>query len=131
MPPPKMSTLCSSSTKDLSIFKNFELPEKTTLQFRAEVYNIFNTPNFEPPNATISGWTEGPKHGYLCPIKVGDKFELLNGLSIRASRKPGRMASKVRHARVLPAAQRSHSRQRQHLHGGGPQSWLITTIFSR
>jgi hypothetical protein len=51
-------------------------------------------------------------------------------LSIRASRKPGRMASKVR-LRVLPPAQRSHSRQRQHLRGGGPQSWLITTIFSR
>jgi hypothetical protein len=51
-----MSTLCSSSTKDLSIFKNFELPEKMRLQFRAEVCNIFNTPNFEPPNATICGW---------------------------------------------------------------------------
>jgi hypothetical protein len=57
---------------DLSIFKNFELPEKMTLQFRAEAYNISNTPNFAPPNATISGWTEGPQHGNLYPIKAGD-----------------------------------------------------------
>jgi outer membrane receptor protein involved in Fe transport len=57
---------------DLSIFKNFDLPEKMTLQFRAEAYNISNTPNFGAPNSTISGWTEGPQHGYLYPIKAGD-----------------------------------------------------------
>ena len=57
---------------DLSIFKNFELPEKMTLQFRAEAYNISNTPNFLPPNSTIGGWTEGKEHGYLYPIKAGD-----------------------------------------------------------
>ena len=57
---------------DLSIFKNFELPEKMSLQFRAEAYNISNTPNFAPPNAGISGWAEGSQHGYLFPIKSGD-----------------------------------------------------------
>jgi hypothetical protein len=57
---------------DLSIFKNFELPEKMTLQFRAEVYNISNTPNFNPPNAGITGWTEGSQHGFLYPIRAGD-----------------------------------------------------------
>jgi len=57
---------------DLSIFKNFELPEKMSLQFRAEAYNISNTPNFAPPNAGISGWAEGSQHGYLYPIKAGD-----------------------------------------------------------
>jgi Carboxypeptidase regulatory-like domain len=57
---------------DLSIFKNFELPEKMTVQFRAEAYNISNTPNFSPPNAGISGWTEGSQHGFLYPIKAGD-----------------------------------------------------------
>jgi outer membrane receptor protein involved in Fe transport len=57
---------------DLSIFKNFDLPEKMTLQFRAEAYNISNTPNFQAPNATISAWTEGPQHSYLYPIKAGD-----------------------------------------------------------
>ena len=57
---------------DLSIFKNFELPEKMTLQFRAEAYNISNTPNFSGPNETVSGWTEGPEHSSLFPIKAGD-----------------------------------------------------------
>jgi outer membrane receptor protein involved in Fe transport len=57
---------------DLSIFKNFDLPEKMTLQFRAEAYNISNTPNFGTPNATISGWTEGNQHSFLYPIKAGD-----------------------------------------------------------
>ena len=57
---------------DLSIFKNFVLPERMTLQFRAEAYNISNTPNFAPPNAGISGWTEGSQHAFLYPIKAGD-----------------------------------------------------------
>jgi len=57
---------------DFSLFKNFNLPEKMTLQFRAEVYNISNTPNFMTPNTTISGWAEGAGHGYLYPIKAGD-----------------------------------------------------------
>jgi Carboxypeptidase regulatory-like domain/TonB dependent receptor len=57
---------------DFSLFKNFDLPDKMTLQFRAEVYNISNTPNFMPPNSTISGWTEGAGHGFLYPIKAGD-----------------------------------------------------------
>lgn len=34
---------------DLSLFKNFELVEKTKLQFRAETFNITNTPNFSNP----------------------------------------------------------------------------------
>ena len=57
---------------DLSIFKNFALPGQTTLQFRAEAYNISNTPNFAPPASTITGWTEGSAHDYLHPITKGD-----------------------------------------------------------
>lgn len=57
---------------DFSLFKNFTLPEKMTLQFRAEVYNISNTPNFAPPASSITGWTEGSGHDYLHPIEAGD-----------------------------------------------------------
>jgi hypothetical protein len=69
-----MSQLFGPHTRraDLSIFKNFDLPEKLTMQFRAEAYNISNTPNFSNGNATITGWAEGPQHGYLYPIKAGD-----------------------------------------------------------
>lgn len=38
---------------DVSIFKNFAVTEKTRLQFRAEFFNIFNTPRFDAPNGTF------------------------------------------------------------------------------
>ena len=37
---------------DLSIFKNFPIAERVNLQFRAESYNISNTPNFYIGNGT-------------------------------------------------------------------------------
>ena len=42
---------------DFSMFKNFQITEKYKLEFRAEAYNITNTPNFSLPNAAISSWT--------------------------------------------------------------------------
>ncbi len=38
---------------DASLFKNFALPRESTLSFRAEVFNLPNTPSFSAPNATI------------------------------------------------------------------------------
>jgi carboxypeptidase family protein len=35
---------------DLSIFKDFQLSERFKLQFRTEMFNIFNHPNFNQPN---------------------------------------------------------------------------------
>ncbi len=35
---------------DLSIFKHFQVTEKVRLQFRAEFFNAFNTPQFNNPN---------------------------------------------------------------------------------
>jgi hypothetical protein len=57
---------------DVSLFKNFALPEKMTLQFRAEVYNLSNTPNFAAPASALSAWNEGSEHDFLHPIKSGD-----------------------------------------------------------
>jgi hypothetical protein len=43
---------------DVSLFKSFELPHAIAVQFRAEAYNITNTPNFLPPGAAISAFAQ-------------------------------------------------------------------------
>jgi hypothetical protein len=40
---------------DLGIFKNWALPKETQLQFRAEMFNAFNHPNFYAPNTGYGG----------------------------------------------------------------------------
>ena len=39
---------------DVSLFKNFNVGEGQTVQFRAEMFNIFNTPQFNNPHAIIA-----------------------------------------------------------------------------
>jgi hypothetical protein len=39
---------------DFSLFKNFMIRESMKIQFRAEMFNAFNTPNFNPPNNSLS-----------------------------------------------------------------------------
>jgi hypothetical protein len=38
---------------DLSLFKSFDFWESRRLQFRAEAFNAFNTPQFNNPNSSI------------------------------------------------------------------------------
>jgi hypothetical protein len=45
---------------DFSVFKNIPLRELTTLQLRTEFFNLFNTPQFNNPNATV-----GPGFGTI------------------------------------------------------------------
>ena len=40
---------------DFSLFKNFRVREGQTLQFRAEMFNMFNTPQFRNPGANLAG----------------------------------------------------------------------------
>jgi outer membrane receptor protein involved in Fe transport len=50
------------ATVDLSLFKQFRLGalgEQGRLQFRAEIFNLFNRPNFGLPNATLFDATTG------------------------------------------------------------------------
>jgi hypothetical protein len=39
---------------DFSLFKNFPIRESVKVQFRAEFFNIFNSPNFLPPNNSMT-----------------------------------------------------------------------------
>jgi hypothetical protein len=40
---------------DLSVFKNFKIKERYSIQFRSEIFNIFNRLNLANPNTSISG----------------------------------------------------------------------------
>ncbi len=44
---------------DLSIHKNTHLSDKLTLQFRADAFNMDNTPTFQPPNTSFGSSTFG------------------------------------------------------------------------
>lgn len=46
---------------DLSLFRQFHigLGERRYFEFRAEAFNLFNTPLFQPPNATLGGANYG------------------------------------------------------------------------
>jgi hypothetical protein len=44
---------------DLSLFKNFKLLEKLTVQFRAEAFNALNTPQFSSPNTSLNSVSFG------------------------------------------------------------------------
>src|SRR6202522_1175048 len=44
---------------DLSGMKNFPITERITLQFRADIFNLFNHPNFENPGGGICASVQG------------------------------------------------------------------------
>jgi hypothetical protein len=44
---------------DLSLFKNFELRPRLTMQFRIEAINAFNTVQFSAPNTSVTSTSFG------------------------------------------------------------------------
>lgn len=54
---------------DLSLFKTTSISERTSLEFRAEAFNIFNRVNFGLPNQTVfSGTSVNPSAGYISTL---------------------------------------------------------------
>ena len=43
-----------NQSHDLALFKNFHFRERMKLQFRAEMFNFLNHPNFNGPNTNIN-----------------------------------------------------------------------------
>jgi hypothetical protein len=39
---------------DVSLFRSFKLTEKLDMQFRAETFNVSNTPHFANPNGNVN-----------------------------------------------------------------------------
>jgi hypothetical protein len=48
---------------DFSLMKNFPITEKVKLQFRADIFNILNHPNFENPSAGLCQFGVSPASG--------------------------------------------------------------------
>jgi hypothetical protein len=44
---------------DLSIYRSFRVSERMRMQFRAEPFNVSNTPHFGNPRPDISAWQPG------------------------------------------------------------------------
>lgn len=44
---------------DSSIFKTFKIREATSLEFRTDLFNTFNHPNFNPPSARVGSGSNG------------------------------------------------------------------------
>ena len=62
---------------DLSLFKAFPILERVQLQFRAEFFNLFNTPQFDLPFATIGS----PGAGTVTSL-VGNPRQIQFGLRL-------------------------------------------------
>jgi hypothetical protein len=53
---------------DLSVFKNFKIKERYSIQFRSEIFNIFNRLNMGNPDGSIDGGLiSGTRHGGDAP----------------------------------------------------------------
>ena len=48
---------------DMSLIKNFRITESKTVEFRAQVFNLTNTPSFAAPNGSVNLASRWDHHG--------------------------------------------------------------------
>jgi hypothetical protein len=75
-------------TVDASLFKNFPLTEKVQGQFRAEAYNLTNTPAFNNPNGNLDSCitTNGPTCTTVNTSTITGSFGQINGTHVHSER---------------------------------------------
>lgn len=69
---------------DLGLSRYIALTERTNLEFRAEAFNIFNTPQFGFPNATLGLATTGTISSVVNPqreLQFCSATRLLSGMT--------------------------------------------------
>jgi hypothetical protein len=67
---------------DFSAFKTFPVTEKTRLEFRAEIFNLTNHPNFSPPGFSGNGVVAAPGSlNYESPTTFGVITSTRDGLN--------------------------------------------------
>jgi hypothetical protein len=62
---------------DFSVFKDFRFSERVTLQLRGEMFNLFNTPQFAPPAATVDVSSAGTITGVVNPYTPARNIQLV------------------------------------------------------
>jgi len=67
---------------DLSLFRGFNLSERFKLEFRAEAFNLTNTPHFSAPAANVSGGNFLVITGATGATGAGDERQLRFGLHL-------------------------------------------------
>jgi len=62
---------------DFSVFKDFKFSEKLNLQLRGEIFNLFNTPQFAPPAATVDVSSAGSITSLVNPYTPARNVQLV------------------------------------------------------
>ena len=75
-----------------SLFKDFAIRESKTIQFRAEAFNITNTPNFAPPTNDISSY--GVPGGTVGPAITDGNFSLISNSNVNTTPRQLQLAVK-------------------------------------
>ena len=68
---------------DMSVFRDFKVRERYTIQFRAEALNLTNTPHFSTPQGSVTNAAFGQITSTTTASRLIDERYLRFGLKIR------------------------------------------------